>query len=161
MIDWLEEILGRDGEPEEAVLSPLYLTGRGRTSPLWGPALTRGEPAAFAEGRAEAPAVMAETVPDVLRLALDREEGGPPAEGGAETVPGALDEGVRRGTLAVERLYRRTEGAASTILRPGPPRAGTIMVEEEAAARGGLTVAELDRAVRRDSRRYDGGLSIY
>lgn len=70
--------------------------------------------------------------------------------------------GVRQGDGAqtrLRRLYRSVEKAVrgdgvTAVLRE--PEGG-----QEGTAAPGLSVQELDRAVRRDSRRYDGGMSIY
>lgn len=42
-----------------------------------------------------------------------------------------------------------------------PASRGGMRVETGEALRAGLTLRELDLAVRRDSRRYDGGICIY
>lgn len=63
----------------------------------------------------------------------------------------------------LEGLYRRAAQAA----RPAAPQAaaveqaGRTFRAEEPGRTAALTVDELDRAVRRDSRRYDGGMSIF
>lgn len=62
----------------------------------------------------------------------------------------------------LEGLYRQTVQG----LRPAAPalpteRAGRSTREQEPGSAASLAVDELDRAVRRDSRRYDGGLSIF
>ena len=65
------------------------------------------------------------------------------------------------GRLGLEELYRRTAHAARPVLQAaGGPEGRTVRMDERDAPRQ-LTVDELDRAVRRDSRRYDGGMSIF
>ena len=59
----------------------------------------------------------------------------------------------------VERLYRRM--AEAVAVSPISAAVPGVVREERTAETAGLTVRELDRAVRRDSRRYDGGMSIY
>lgn len=58
-------------------------------------------------------------------------------------------------------LYRRAGEAVRPLTVPAAHRDGGGVVREEPAPAAGLTAQELDRAVRRDSRRYDGGMSIY
>ena len=74
---------------------------------------------------------------------------------------------------AAERLYQKTDSSALTALyhrvretvspgQPGiPGRSGTVVVREEVSTAPGLTEERLDRSLRRDSRRYDGGMNIY
>ena len=74
---------------------------------------------------------------------------------------------------AAERLYQKTDRSALTALyhrvretvspgQPGVPgHGGTVVVREEVSAAPGLTEERLDRSLRRDSRRYDGGMNIY
>lgn len=74
---------------------------------------------------------------------------------------------------AAERFYQKTDSSALTALyhrvretvspgQPGVPgHGGTVVVREEVSASPGLTEERLDRSLRRDSRRYDGGMSIY
>lgn len=40
-------------------------------------------------------------------------------------------------------------------------RRSAVVVREESPVAAGLSIGEFDRAVRRDSRRYDSGMSIY
>lgn len=80
------------------------------------------------------------------------------AESTADIAPGSED------ALAV--LYRRSVDAAGRIYLPGGSSGSAgqekvVVVQESAASPMGLTAEELDRAVRRDSRRYDGGMTIY
>ena len=57
-------------------------------------------------------------------------------------------------------LYRGVR--AETWSGSAAQKAGVAVVRESALPEGtGLTMGQLDRAVRRDSRRYDGGMSIY
>lgn len=68
----------------------------------------------------------------------------------------------RAGGQGLAELYRQTARAA----RPPAPAAapvqsGSRAPEREGADTPGLTAEELDRAVRRDSRRYDGGMTIF
>lgn len=72
---------------------------------------------------------------------------------GSETARSGVD-------LSLPVLYRRAgEAVRSMAVSAGQP--GMTVVQEVSSASAGLSAAELDRAVRRDSRRYDGGMSIY
>lgn len=94
-----------------------------------------------------------------------REMGGR-LEAGAETAGAGSPEAARKpdrgGSAALMELYR---GAAEGARAPAPALARSetsrTVLERETGGAPGLTVEELDRAVRRDSRRYDGGMSIF
>ena len=63
---------------------------------------------------------------------------------------------------ALEGLYRRTvQGLRPAAPALSPEQAGRTARAQEPGSAASLAVDELDRAVRRDSRRYDGGMSIY
>ena len=87
-------------------------------------------------------------------------ENGPEAAGTGS--PGLARKPDRGGSAALMELYR---GAAEGARAPAPAlaRSGTsrTVLERETGGAPGLTVEELDRAVRRDSRRYDGGMTIF
>ncbi|MDE6260235.1 MAG: hypothetical protein K2M42_05145 [Oscillospiraceae bacterium] len=71
----------------------------------------------------------------------------------------ALSASAERG---LEELYRRTAQASRPAVQSLPvEQAGRTLRAEEPGRAAALTVDELDRAVRRDSRRYDGGMSIF
>lgn len=57
-------------------------------------------------------------------------------------------------------LYRRMGETLGGFGVSAPVRRG-VVVREAAVSPTGLTVRELDLAVRRDSRRYDGGMNLY
>ncbi len=82
-------------------------------------------------------------------------------EGAAE----ALLAGARRAIEAqagLEGLYRQTvRGARPAAPALPPEQAGQPARAQELGGTAPLAVDELDRAVRRDSRRYDGGMSIF
>lgn len=62
----------------------------------------------------------------------------------------------------LEGLYRQTVQAARPAAPALPPEpAGRSVRAQEPGSAASLAVDELDRAVRRDSRRYDGGMSIF
>lgn len=74
--------------------------------------------------------------------------------------PGGTEERPAAAEWSLEGLYRKTRQvgqAAAPVLPAERPAVRGGPAEQSA----GLTVDELDRAVRRDSRRYDGGMSIY
>ncbi|MBD5098491.1 MAG: hypothetical protein HDT35_02895 [Clostridiales bacterium] len=78
------------------------------------------------------------------------------ADAAAAPAPGAAaDRGL-------EELYRRTAQASRPAAQSLPvEQAGRTRSAEEPGRTAALTVDELDRAVRRDSRRYDGGITIF
>ncbi|MDE7171211.1 MAG: hypothetical protein K2O11_04955 [Oscillospiraceae bacterium] len=93
------------------------------------------------------------TAPHALRA-----RDGQTAEGDTETAP-ASGAAAERG---LEELYRRTAQASRPTAQSLPvEQAGRTLRAEEPGRAAALTVDELDRAVRRDSRRYDGGMSIF
>ena len=64
----------------------------------------------------------------------------------------------------LEGLYRETVRAARPAAQPLPQpveQAGKVHRAVEPGRTAELTVDELDRAVRRDSRRYDGGMTLF
>lgn len=74
----------------------------------------------------------------------------------------SVPQGPEEGRRGLEELYRQTAQAArpvSLAAEAGQAARTARMGEAETARQ--LTVDELDRAVRRDSRRYDGGMSIF
>ena len=143
VIDWLE-LLWKEAEEGAEVSLPGELDLRPVKA---GTASRAGETADPAEGTAAA------------------SEERTTAQG--RTLPAPAD------SPAVERLYRSAAHPALTALyhrvretvSPGLPgvsgHGGTVVVREEVSAAPGLTEEGLDRSLRRDSRRYDGGMSIY
>lgn len=94
--------------------------------------------------------------------AIPPERPGEGARRGTEReLPSSAPRGPGDGRLGLEELYRRTAQAARPAFQAaGGPDGRTVRMDERDAPRQ-LTVDELDRAVRRDSRRYDGGMSIF
>ena len=84
------------------------------------------------------------------------------ARGGA---PGPALERAGRSDPAqagLEGLYRQTvRGLRPAAPSLPPEQTGRTVRTQEPGSAAALAVDELDRAVRRDSRRYDGGMSIY
>lgn len=76
--------------------------------------------------------------------------------------PHSVPQGPEEGRRGLEELYRQTAQAArpASLAAEAGQAARTARMGEAETARQ-LTVDELDRAVRRDSRRYDGGMSIF
>ena len=82
----------------------------------------------------------------------------PPAAGGeAGLLPPRGQGGEDAPLLELYRQVRAGDWATGGIARGG----GVAVVREEVSPRQELTLGRLDRAMRRDSRRYDGGMSIY
>ena len=99
-----------------------------------------------------------------LRERLEEaEEGLRTAKANGAQAEGESAAAVRGGSgTGLEGLYRQTVRAA----RPAPQalpveQTGRTVRAEEPGRTAALTVDELDRAVRRDSRRYDGGMTIF
>lgn len=89
------------------------------------------------------------------------EEGTAPREGQRDA---EMARAVRRGDeRGLEGLYRRAAQAVRPAAAQVLPveQAGRTFRGEEPGRTAALTVEELDRAVRRDSRRYDGGMTIF
>lgn len=92
---------------------------------------------------------------ELVELPNARAEDGPPA---ADPVTASLQSAER----GLEGLYRQAARAARPAAQaPAAPRQGQAVRLGEPETPRQLTVDELDRAVRRDSRRYDGGLDIF
>ena len=73
---------------------------------------------------------------------------------------GAAQVGLEQAGL--KGLYRQTvQGLRPAAPTLPPEQAGRTARAQEPGSAASLAVDELDRAVRRDSRRYDGGMSIY
>ena len=73
---------------------------------------------------------------------------------------GAVRAGMEQAGL--KGLYRQTvRGLRPAAPALPPEQAGGTARAQEPGSAASLAVDELDRAVRRDSRRYDGGMSIY
>ena len=58
-------------------------------------------------------------------------------------------------------LYRQVRETVVPLQTAAPGQGNRVVVREEVPAPAGLTEEGLDRSLRRDSRRYDGGMSIY
>ncbi len=90
--------------------------------------------------------------------AAQRQEGEGRDAGRADSLPRLR----REAGSGLEELYRRTARAVSPAALALPvEQAGRVWPAEEPGRSAALAVDELDRAVRRDSRRYDGGMSIF
>ena len=143
MIDWLEEVL-REGQSllaEELKLS---------TVPVGRPAARKT--GAEEPGQEDGPSVSREEASRDLPSVLGKWTEDPDGAAVGKALPGGQASGV-------ERLYRRM--AEAVAVSPVSAAAHGVIREEQTAETAGLTVRELDRAVRRDSRRYDGGMNIY
>lgn len=76
-----------------------------------------------------------------------------------EREKGRMGRGGRNDSLTT--LYRRVRETTFAGLPGTTAQPSAVIVREEARAVPGLTEQALDRSLRRDSRRYDGGMSIY
>lgn len=107
-----------------------------------------------------------EAAPDTLGRALAGRGRKAQALGAADPRAGEAAEAgawpAGTAEAGLERLYRRTAQAGRL---PAQGMAGGTAAwtrpEKEPGQTAALTVDELDRAVKRDSRRYDGGMSIF
>lgn len=97
---------------------------------------------------------------DGTRELLSRTEPRETAVRRAQSGPAATARPTAGGDSALGELYRRVRTAAQTG-DAAARGAGVAVVRETVAPAPGLTAGELDRAMRRDSRRYDGGMTIY
>ena len=76
--------------------------------------------------------------------------------------PHSATAGMEETERGLEKLYRQTAQAARPVPQAmGGEQAVRMVRTGEAETARQLTVDELDRAVRRDSRRYDGGMAIF
>lgn len=188
MVDRLEELLAlmeaEDEEEREDGLEIQWAKPSARTAPEAGE--EQGPPEPEAEDR-QSPPPGPELWPGAAREAgaaapqdgaLERRALAEELEGAvwvqrpAAEAAGRLEAAARTGGPEIprqeagsglEELYRRTAQAASPAAALALPveQAGRIPPAEEPGRSAALAVDELDRAVRRDSRRYDGGMSIY
>ena len=99
---------------------------------------------------------------DLTLTGLDRAAGGGTVDLAPES---ARRSGPARAGLeqtGLKELYRQTvQGLRPAAPALAPGQAGRTDRAREPGSAASLAVDELDRAVRRDSRRYDGGMSIY
>lgn len=188
MVDWLEELLAAmDGDEDEQEDAPALEIERAATAvPAPAPEAGAGGRGAGRPEGAEAGQAARLTERGGPEGALcagygPREsrwlgEGAPPGDapggpwaGGSRTAEtraiGEMGSGTASAGEAeagLEALYRQTAQAARPPLQSmagwQAAQAWPLQGPEGAAA---LTVDELDRAVKRDSRRYDGGMSIF
>lgn len=83
-------------------------------------------------------------------------------DGASGTGPDGGRNGGADGDRGLERLYRETVRAIRPAAAALPvEQAGRLAGAEDPGRTAALTVDELDRAVRRDSRRYDGGMTLF
>lgn len=88
---------------------------------------------------------LAEILAGEEKRGLSWMDGGTAVDSGAQV----LLAGMGRARRAAMTLFRRENGA------------GNLAAPGEGPATSGLQLEELDRAVERDARRYDGGFSLY
>lgn len=152
VIDWLEEALnGAQPHEEHSSLAEALKRSAGvlsrpavRENGAEGTPEESGQGDGLSLNRGE----VGQTLPSALRKWAEELDGAV----GRNGLPGGQASGV-------ERLYRRM--AEAVAVSPISAAVPGVVREEQTAETAGLTVRELDRAVRRDSRRYDGGMNIY
>ena len=137
-----------------------------RDGPVW---TVRGEGSKIDEVQATAgrvawteSAVHAARDGEPVWVGLERATRGGPANAALESLnrAGAARDGLEQAGL--KGLYRQTvRGLRPAAPALPPEKAGITARAQEPGIAASLAVDELDRAVRRDSRRYDGGMSIY
>lgn len=80
----------------------------------------------------------------------------------AEELGAVVKSSLTEAETGLEGLYRRTVQAGKPMAQNLPvEQAGRTVRAEEPGRTAALTVEELDRAVRRDSWRYDGGMTLF
>lgn len=83
-------------------------------------------------------------------------------DGSSGTGPDGVRNSGADGDRGLERLYQETVRATRPAASALPvEQAGRLAGAEDPGRTAALTVDELDRAVRRDSRRYDGGMTLF
>ena len=141
-------------------LAPAQDGGTGETAPAPGweglpedrPPIPAGEAAwrqslAGADGKSAA----GKNWPGMPGMRRGAKQDGEPAQAAGQEAQSGL-----------EALYRRAAQASRPPVQNLPvEQAGRTLRAEEPGRAAALTVDELDRAVRRDSRRYDGGMTIF
>lgn len=171
MTDYLEALLPEE-EPEqgETLTVPAGLAFMGE-HPEDVDEETNGLPAAAAAGSEPAPDRRRETALEPGWLG-SRETGDLPlpqaAPGLAEVLTAAkqtrrwsgLPAGDSSGAQVLLTGMGRARRAAMTLFRR-ENGAGNLAAPGEGPATSGLRLEEIDRAVERDARRYDGGFSLY
>lgn len=167
-VDEAEEEPAPEGRPDRPVdaSGTAYRPGAGE------PARRRSQ-----DGGTESPGPLPQALAAAAREAGEMKPA-PGAAGYAGRTADGIDEGqtgagaaegpLRRtteeqaGGRGLAELYRQTARAVRPAASAAAPaRIGSRAPEREAGAPPPLTAEELDRAVRRDSRRYDGGMTIY
>lgn len=80
----------------------------------------------------------------------------------AEELDAVVKSSMTEAEAGLEGLYRQTVQAGRPAMQGLPvEQAGRTRPAEEPGRTAALTVEELDRAVRRDSWRYDGGMTLF
>ena len=162
MTDWLELLWAAAEEGTELTLygalhpAAAPEQGEGDTSPVADiPAAGKGEFSALQRRPApELTGSVEERAAETLRFVAA------PSAAGQGSVEMLRKQTGRTGLTALYRLVRQT---VEHTLPAAPDRKVPAAVREEigSAPPAGLTEEGLDRALRRDGRRYDGGMSIY
>ena len=87
---------------------------------------------------------------------------GPSGQAGTAAEMDSVMESMTSAEKGLEGLYKQTVQASRPAAQNLPvEQAGRSLRADEPGRTAALTVDELDRAVRRDSRRYDGGMTLF
>lgn len=87
---------------------------------------------------------------------------GPSGRAGTAAEMDSVMESMTSAEKGLERLYKQAVQASRPAAQSLPvEQAGRSLRADEPGRTAALTVDELDRAVRRDSRRYDGGMTLF
>ena len=152
MIDWLE-LLWKAAEEGTELSLPEETSLRGRAAPD----REEEEP----DARDMAPEAGSAPWQDFLPIPAGRREAALPP--GKTPVHGFGAERLSRSAAGapLAALYRQVRETVVPLQTAAPGQGNRVVVREEVPAPAGLTEEGLDRSLRRDSRRYDGGMSIY
>ena len=146
---------GEDGPPDRP--RPAQLHGE---QALPGQALSQPTPPAQATPAPSRGGALEEVLGQTVSVLLPPEAGPAPASQPGAPGPRLPGQGTAdRAGSGLELLYRQVQAAAWR--ENAVQQAGVAVVRESALPQPGLTMGQMDRALRRDSRRYDGGMSIY
>ena len=146
-----EEVPGADGAADGGMVEN-DAAGNEAAEFLW------DELAAPVMGRNGTVALRKPGAGDVELLAL----AGPSGQAGTTAEMDSVMESMTTAEKGLEGLYKQAVQASRPAAQSLPvEQAGRSLRADEPGRTAALTVDELDRAVRRDSRRYDGGMTLF
>lgn len=147
----LEEVPGADGAASDEMVEN-HAVGNEAAEFLW------DELAAPVMGRNGTVALRKPGAGDVELPAL----AGPSGRAGTAAEVDSVMESMTSAEKGLEGLYKQAVQASRPAAQSLPvEQAGRSLRADEPGRTAALTVDELDRAVRRDSRRYDGGMTLF